>query len=153
MRPPTWPGSPRRSATARATSACSRTPWRCVRRRGLARRAAARTGREPPRCSADLLAEHLPQVGYRPPEATYLAWLDCRSLDLGAYAPVAGASEGPGVVGELSGPAQLFLDRARVALSSGHVFGTGGVGRVRLNYATSPAILTEAIERMGVAVR
>jgi bifunctional pyridoxal-dependent enzyme with beta-cystathionase and maltose regulon repressor activities len=31
---------------------------------------------------ADLLADHLPAVGYRPPQATYLAWLDCRKLDL-----------------------------------------------------------------------
>jgi cysteine-S-conjugate beta-lyase len=99
-----------------------------------------------------LLAEHLPQVGYVRPEGTYLAWLDCRALDLGEYAPAGDIVEGPGVVGEMSGPAQLFLDRARVALSSGHVFGTGGVGRVRLNFATSPAVLTEAIERMARAV-
>ena len=31
---------------------------------------------------SELLSEHLPQVRYRPPEATYLAWLDCRDLDL-----------------------------------------------------------------------
>ena len=29
---------------------------------------------------AGLLAEHLPEIGYRPPEGTYLAWLDCRAL-------------------------------------------------------------------------
>ncbi len=46
----------------------------------------------------------------------------------------------------------MFLDKARVALSSGHVFGTGGVGHVRLNFATSPDILTEAVTRMGSAV-
>ena len=45
----------------------------------------------------------------------------------------------------------MFLDRARVALSSGHVFGQGGAGFVRLNFATSPAILREAIQRMGDA--
>ena len=129
---------------AHTVALCDGTGWLDALLRGLD---------ENRRLLGDLLAEHLPQVDYRPPEATYLAWLDCRSLDLGSYAPVAGAPEGPGVVGELAGPAQLFLDRARVALSSGHVFGTGGGGRVRLNYATSPAILTEAVERMGVAVR
>jgi cystathionine beta-lyase len=36
-----------------------------------------------------------------------------------------------------------------VALSSGHIFGTGGTGHVRLNFATSRAVLTEAITRMG----
>ena len=39
-----------------------------------------------------------------------------------------------------SGRARLFLDHARVALSSGHVFGTGGAGHVRLNFANSRAI-------------
>jgi cystathionine beta-lyase len=47
----------------------------------------------------------------------------------------------------------MFLDRARVALSSGHVFGTGGAGCVRLNFGTSPAVLRAALERMGSAVR
>ncbi|MFV2102958.1 MalY/PatB family protein [Micromonospora sp. LOL_024] len=97
---------------------------------------------------AGLLAQHLPSIGYRPPEGTYLAWLDCATLG-----PATGPTTGePGVVTDLAGPARMFLDRARVALSSGHVFGTGGVGFVRVNFATSPAILTEAVSRMGRAV-
>jgi len=52
-------------------------------------------------------------------------------------------------VADLAGPARWFLDHARVALSSGHVFGTGGAGHVRLNFATSKAILGEAVLRMG----
>ncbi|WDZ83723.1 MalY/PatB family protein [Micromonospora cathayae] len=63
-----------------------------------------------------------------------------------------GTAGEPGVVSEVAGPAKMFLDRARVALSSGHVFGTGGSGFVRLNFATSPAILTDAVTRMGRAV-
>ena len=98
-----------------------------------------------------LLAEHLPGVRYTPPEGTYLAWLDCRPLGLGGADEELGG--GPGVVSDMAGPARLFLDRARVALSSGHVFGTGGAGHVRLNFATSQAILTEAVTRMGRAVR
>jgi cysteine-S-conjugate beta-lyase len=77
-----------------------------------------------------LLAEHLPAVRYRPGEGTYLAWLDCRGLDLG------------------HDPAATFLDRGRVALTGGLPFGPGGAGHVRLNLATTPAILTEAVERM-----
>lgn len=92
-----------------------------------------------------LVAEHLPGIGYTRPEGTYLAWLDCRSLGL---APEERAT-GPAVVTDLAGPAQLFLEHARVALSSGHIFGTGGAGHVRLNFATSQAVLTEAIARMG----
>ncbi|WP_153537184.1 MalY/PatB family protein [Streptomyces sp. RB17] len=83
---------------------------------------------------AGLLAEHLPRVRLHPAEATYLAWLDCRDLGLG------------------DDPAQVFLDRGRVALSSGLPFGTGGAGHVRLNLATSPDILTEGVRRMAVAL-
>ncbi|MCV7104737.1 MalY/PatB family protein [Mycolicibacterium chitae] len=96
-----------------------------------------------------LLTEHLPQVGYSPPQGTYLAWIDCRPL---GFDDPDGA-DGPGIVSELAGPARVFLDRARVALSSGHVFGSGGAGHIRLNFATSPAILTEAVTRMGRSLR
>ncbi|MFJ8018560.1 MalY/PatB family protein [Streptomyces sp. NPDC096339] len=95
-----------------------------------------------------LVEEHLPGIGYVPPEGTYLAWLDCTGLGLHDDEPC----DGPGVVADIAGPARLFLDRARVALSSGHVFGTGGAGCVRLNFATSPAILREAVTRMGRAL-
>lgn len=97
----------------------------------------------------ELLAAHLPQVRYRPPEATYLAWLDCRAL--GLHDPDLATDNH--AVSDLAGPARMFLDRARVALSSGHVFGHGGAGFVRLNFATSPAILRIAIQRMGDAAR
>jgi cystathionine beta-lyase len=97
----------------------------------------------------ELLPEHLPQVRYQPPEATYLAWLDCRALGLHT---LDGTTQN-GVVSDIAGPARMFLDRARVALSSGHVFGRGGAGYVRLNFATCQAILREAIQRMGDALR
>ncbi|MEU4398122.1 MalY/PatB family protein [Micromonospora orduensis] len=86
------------------------------------------------RLLASLLAEHLPAVGYRPGQATCLAWLDCRALGLG------------------DDPAAVFLDRGRVALSSGLAFGTGGAGHVRLNLATAPELVTEAVRRMASAV-
>lgn len=86
------------------------------------------------RLLADLLAEHLPAITHRPGEATYLAWLDCRALGLG------------------DDPADVFLRRGRVALSSGIPFGTGGAGHVRLNLATSPELLTEGVRRMAAAL-
>jgi cysteine-S-conjugate beta-lyase len=95
----------------------------------------------------DLVAEHLPGVKYQRPQGTYLAWLDCRQLGFDEE-----ATGGLAVVADLAGPARWFLDHARVALSSGHVFGTGGAGHVRLNFATSQAILTEAVSRMGRAL-
>ena len=95
----------------------------------------------------DLVAEHLPGVKYQWPQGTYLAWLDCRQLGFDEE-----AADGLAVVADVSGPARWFRDRARVALSSGHVFGTGGAGHVRLNFATSQAILVEAVSRMGRAL-
>ena len=96
----------------------------------------------------DLLAEHLPAVTCHGPQGTYLAWLDCRRLGFDDAAP-----GGLAVVSDVSGPASWFLEHARVALSSGHVFGPGGAGHVRLNFATSRAILAEAVSRMGRAVQ
>lgn len=84
---------------------------------------------------------------YQWPQGTYLAWLDCRELGFAED-----AAQGLAVVADLSGPARWFLEHARVALSSGHVFGTGGAGHLRLNFATSRAILTEALSRMGRAL-
>jgi cystathionine beta-lyase len=46
----------------------------------------------------------------------------------------------------------VFLERGRVALSSGPRFGSGGDGHARLNFATSPEILSEAITRMAAAI-
>jgi cystathionine beta-lyase len=95
----------------------------------------------------ELVAEHLPGVRYQWPQGTYLAWLDCRELGFDEE-----DTDELAVVADLAGPARWFLEHARVALSSGHVFGTGGAGHVRVNFATSKAILTEAISRMGRAL-
>lgn len=82
-----------------------------------------------------LLSEHLPAVGYVQPEASFLAWLDCRQLGLG------------------DDPAAVFLERGRVALSPGPDFGSPGRGYVRLNIGTSPDILVEAVQRMAATTR
>ncbi|HET7456114.1 MAG TPA: aminotransferase class I/II-fold pyridoxal phosphate-dependent enzyme [Gemmatimonadaceae bacterium] len=82
-----------------------------------------------------LLAEELPEVGWVPPEAGYLAWLDCRALGLG------------------DDPARTFLTRGRVALTRGLEFGAGGAGFARLNMGTSSELLREAVRRMRAGVR
>jgi cystathionine beta-lyase len=87
------------------------------------------------RLLGDLLAERLPEVRYRLPEGTYLAWLDCRGLGL------------PGSAGE------FFLDRAGVALVDGPECGAPGAGHVRLNFATGRAVLTTMVDRMAAATR
>jgi len=82
---------------------------------------------------ATLLAEKLPGVRFRMPRASYLAWLDCRDLNWG------------------DDPAAHALDVARVALSPGQDFGTQGRGFMRLNFACSPEVLTEAVDRLAAA--
>ena len=64
----------------------------------------------------------------------YLAWLDCRALGLG------------------DDPADAFLKRGRVALSSGPTFGSEGKGFARLNFATTAALLEEGVLRMKRAL-
>ena len=81
-----------------------------------------------------LLIEKLPKVGYVAPSATYLAWLDCRSLGLG------------------DDPSVTFLERG-VRLSEGPNFGSEGNGFARLNFATSSAVLRETVARMAGNLR
>jgi cystathionine beta-lyase len=74
---------------------------------------------------------HLPAIGVNQPEATFLAWLDCRQTNIAAD------------------PYQFFLDKARVALNDGASFGRGGAGFVRLNFGCPRSTLAEALERMS----
>jgi cystathionine beta-lyase len=82
------------------------------------------------------LAERLPGlgIGYDVPQAGYLAWLDCRALDL------------PG------DPADFFLRTARVRLSSGRSFGPGGEGFARLAFGTDAATVEEMCDRLAAAL-
>ena len=81
-----------------------------------------------------LLGQRLPQARYVPPEASYLAWVDCAELDLGPE------------------PAEVFLRRGRVALGRGLDFGAPGDGFVRVTIGTSSALLAEIADRMAAAV-
>ena len=81
------------------------------------------------------LQNHLPEIIHLPAEATYFAWLDCSLLNL------------PGPA------AKFFLEKARVALSPGRDFSAYTDDCVRLNFATSPAILEEILARMARAVK
>jgi cysteine-S-conjugate beta-lyase len=86
------------------------------------------------RLLAELLARELPGARYIQPEASYLAWVDCAALELGAD------------------PVAVFLERGRVALTRGRDFGPGGETFVRVNMGTSAAILTEIVQRMKAAL-
>jgi cystathionine beta-lyase len=81
----------------------------------------------------DFVQKRLPGVRTTVPQATYLAWLDCREA-------VAGS------------PHQFFLEKARVALNDGATFGPGGEGFVRLNFGCPRSRLLEALEKMEAAL-
>jgi cystathionine beta-lyase len=81
-----------------------------------------------------LLAARLPAVRWHPPQATYLAWLDCTAL------------------GDGDAPHARFLERGRVALEPGPRFGRQGSGHVRLNLGTGAEVLEEAVTRMAAAL-
>lgn len=83
------------------------------------------------RLLASLLAEHLPEVRFRMPEGTYIAWLDVSALDLG------------------DDPALALRERAGVALTDGRACGAAGVGHVRMILATPAPVL----ERIVLAIR
>ncbi len=85
------------------------------------------------RALENLLRAYLPQVVYWKPQGTYLSWLDCRQLGL-------------------DNPGEFFLEHAKVAVNDGSHFGEPGKGFVRLNFATSAAILGQIVKQMGQAV-
>ncbi len=80
-------------------------------------------------------AENIPQIRMIRPEGTYLVWLDCRALGM----------DSPSLT-------RFFLDRARVYLENGAIFGTGGEGFMRMNIATPRKLVKEALRRMRDAV-
>ncbi len=83
----------------------------------------------------ELVAQRLPGVVYRPPEGTYLGWLDCTALaELGDR------------------PGSFFADHAGVVFTEGEDCGDAGRGCVRLNLATPRPILDEIVNRMASAL-
>lgn len=81
------------------------------------------------RISARLGAE-APGIGFWVPEATYLGWLDFTETSLG------------------DDPAKVLYQHADVALQSGEIFGTQGIGHARINFATTEPILDEILDRI-----
>jgi cystathionine beta-lyase len=82
----------------------------------------------------DYVDRYLPGVRMTKPEATYLAWLDCREA---------------GITGN---PHEFFVRNAGVAMNDGATFGPGGEGFIRLNFGCPRATLMEGLERMRAAL-
>ena len=87
------------------------------------------------RVLAELLAEHLPEVVYTAPDATYIAWLDCTQL---------------GIEGSI---ADFFRTEAGVTMTDGALCGAGYENHVRLIFAMPRPILEDAVIAMADAVR
>ena len=80
-------------------------------------------------------AEHMPAIRPLRPQASFLVWLDCRGLGLSHDELVS-----------------LFVDKARLALNDGEMFGRGGEGFMRLNVGTPRSVLQCALERIKLAI-
>lgn len=85
---------------------------------------------------AEVLPEKIPGIEVNVPEATYLMFLDFRNTKL-----------------TTDKPATWLRTHAKVAMNEGLSFGPGGEHKARLNFATSPEILEEAVDRIAEAIR
>ena len=79
------------------------------------------------------LEQHLPNVRFTCPEATYLLWVDLREVVDGK-------------------PADFLLRKAKLAVNDGAWFGEGGEGFVRLNFGCPRRTLEEGLQRMAAAL-
>lgn len=84
---------------------------------------------------SELLAEKLPEVGYRIPESSYLAWLDLSQF------------------GQNSSWHDLILAKGKVSIVPGQDYGKKFPNYVRLNFATYPDVLAEGISRLAYALK
>ena len=78
------------------------------------------------------LKAHLPAVRLIPPQGTYLAWLDCRALDL-----------------TMDALEHKLVHKAKLWLSRGDNFGIGGEGFIRLNAACPRQTLETGLARFS----
>ncbi len=77
-----------------------------------------------------LIDTQLPAIGYRIPDFGYLAWLDLSNLGLGEE------------------PTKQILERGKLAINGGVMYGPKHTSFARLNFGTSPEIITEAFHRI-----
>jgi cystathionine beta-lyase len=84
----------------------------------------------------DYLQQQIPQIKMLRPEATFLVWLDCRELGMDDIT--------------LN---NFFLEKARLGLNRGEMFGPGGSGFMRMNIGCTKATLNKALECLKEAFR
>ncbi len=79
----------------------------------------------------DYCQTYLPQIKPIRPQASFLVWLDCRGLGLDHKQLL-----------------DLFVNKARLALNDGEMFGAEGKGFMRMNVGTQRSVLKEALQRL-----
>ncbi len=84
----------------------------------------------------DYCRKNIPGINVLRPDASFLVWLDCRGLGLDHDALVS-----------------LFVDKARVALNDGSMFGKEGDGFMRLNVAAPRSVIEQILSRIENAVK
>lgn len=80
------------------------------------------------------LTDNIPQIKPVKPEATYLVWLDCKKLGM-----------------DKSQLKRFFIEKAKLGLSDGPIFGEEGTGFQRMNIACPQQKLKTALERLNKA--
>ncbi len=83
----------------------------------------------------DFIKKNIPQVKMLRPESTFLVWLDCRELGMDNHT--------------LN---KFFLEKARLGLTRGDLFGPGGSGFMRMNIGCTKATLTVALDSLKKAI-
>lgn len=82
------------------------------------------------------IKEKMPKIKVIEPEGTYLVWLDFREVGMNDQ--------------ELS---NFILNKAKVALDDGFIFGAGGSGFQRINIASPRSMLKDGLERIEKALK
>ncbi|MBD3800017.1 MAG: putative C-S lyase [Campylobacterales bacterium] len=83
------------------------------------------------------LSSRIDTIVFRPPEGTYLAWLDCRRMGFESDKALR----------------EFFIREARLGLSPGILFGREGSGFMRLNFAVPTPTMDEALNRLESALQ
>ena len=100
--------------------------------------------------------ERIPLVKFVKPQGTYLAWLDVSQIGdkINAKQQAADASKQSGAqVTPETIVQQYFVKHAKVHMSAGSAYGSGGGGHMRMNIATSRKTLELALNNLASALK
>jgi cysteine-S-conjugate beta-lyase len=81
------------------------------------------------------IQQNIPQIKVVKPEGTYMVWLDCRELGL-----------------KKEDLDDFMLNKARIALNEGYIFGQEGEGFMRMNIACPRSTLEKAMHQLKQAI-